>query len=335
MLSSCGLLFLVFATSLSVAPLLTAAPKRLATTPEEWMRRALKLYERKFGNTSLVRHASYSPDDWPGNAGNLVRLNQFDVPLLGQPSFIEPNLQITGIGRKGEVFQLLETRELLFLSNPLSNDWKAPNGNGIWARIRGIDGVEGWIFAGTRSTPVTYISAVEGNKDRNTTPLSYLIINALFNLTVLAGIIALLYRWLTRSRQTVQTAPISSPSISYDNPCYSGGSRRIADEEDDGQLDAEETDDEETDRSGGSSRRKGVIDLIEDMYEQTIHIPERRKCPDCDGDATFDPQETGDGVCSECHGSGCNLDPLENEECPACGGKRRCQTCRGKGYIND
>src|SRR2546427_2070309 len=99
-----------------------------------------------------------------------------------------------------------------------------------------------------------------------------------------------------------KTSPITSSSASYDYPSYSSGNRGIANEEDDEQLDEEETDDEETDRSSGSSRRrKGVIDVIGDAWEEVLYIPKRRKCPDCDGDATFDPQETGNGKCSECH----------------------------------
>jgi hypothetical protein len=336
MLRRRGLLSSVLAANLSVVPLLTAAPMRSATTPEEWMGRALKLYEHKFGNTSLLRRVSYSPGDWPRNSGTLVRLSQFDAPLLEEPSFIKPNLRITGIGREGEVFQLLETRELLFLSNPLSNDWKAPNGNGIWAKIRGIDGTEGWIFAGARTAPATYISRIQENNNTNSPSLFSLILGALFNLALLAGIITLLYRWLKPSRRKVQTSPVSSTSTSYDYSSYSGsGRQRIVDEE---------MDEEETNQSRGSSRRQGgLIDKVDDAYEQLFPKSKRRKCPDCDGEEIFDP-ETGNGVCSECHGSGLEPDPLEaftkalsgtRQNCPTCGGDKTCQTCGGKGYIKD
>ncbi len=94
----------------------------------------------------------------------------------------------------------------------------------------------------------------------------------------------------------------------------------------------EELDEQET---GSPTRSSSFIDIVSDVYEDLLPKTKRRKCPDCDGDATFDPQETGDGVCSECHGSGWNPDLLENDKCPACGGKKNCQTCRGKGYVKD
>lgn len=326
MLRRQGLLLSAFAASLLVfSPL--ALPSRLVTTPEEWMARVTRLYEHESGNRGFQRRVSYSADDWPPNSGDLVRVNQVDVPLLETPSFIEPKLRISGIGRKGEVFQLLERRQLLFIINPLSGEWRAPNGNGVWARIRAIDGTEGWVFAGTRTAPVAYLSLIGRQTVSAPSPFWIVEVGLLVGLLVFLLFASVRSRRSKPSPQNERTSPTTSSSTSYDYPSYSGSDRqRIVDEEDD----------EETDRSSGTSRQsKGLIDLAEDLWEQTVYIPKLRKCPDCDGDATFDPQETGNGVCSECHGSGWNLDPLENEECPACGGEKKCQTCRGKGHIKD
>jgi len=64
-------------------------------------------------------------------------------------------------------------------------------------------------------------------------------------------------------------------------------------------------------------------------------------CPDCDGESLFD-DEIGDGKCSECHGTGLELDPLEAlvealgdepQTCKECEGSGKCQTCKGDGYL--
>jgi len=66
------------------------------------------------------------------------------------------------------------------------------------------------------------------------------------------------------------------------------------------------------------------------------------KCPDCDGDSMLDPTGRGNGKCSECHGSGGELDPLDGlaealsnspQTCKECGGSGDCQTCGGDGYL--
>lgn len=66
------------------------------------------------------------------------------------------------------------------------------------------------------------------------------------------------------------------------------------------------------------------------------------KCSDCDGERIFDP-DCGDGKCSDCHGTGLELDPLtaftealsgQSQKCDTCGGTGECQTCYGKGYLN-
>ena len=65
------------------------------------------------------------------------------------------------------------------------------------------------------------------------------------------------------------------------------------------------------------------------------------KCPDCDGETWFD-KDCGDGKCSECHGTGGELDFLEGvtealsglpQKCKVCHGSGKCQTCYGKGYL--
>lgn len=306
----------------AIAPLTALAGP--VTTPQEWMANVLQRYEHKFGDARTPRRVSYNPDDWPANSGDLIRLNQFDAPLLKKPSFVEPNLQITGIGRKGEVFQLVEWRKLLFLSNPLSDDWKAPNGNGIWAKIRGIDGTEGWIFAGTEEAPMNYLSWARRMEELSRTPLSDQIILVLCILALVAIVISTLHRWSSRSPQNVQTLPVSSSSSSSSDyssdsgsSCSGGSGGWSAHEEtEEEETDGEENDDEEIVRPGGLGL-------------------EMRKCPDCDGDHMLFPQDYGNGVCSECHGTGRNLDPLVNEACPMCHESLKCQTCRGKGWVRD
>ena len=68
-----------------------------------------------------------------------------------------------------------------------------------------------------------------------------------------------------------------------------------------------------------------------------------KKCPDCDGDHLVD-SSLGNGECSDCHGTGQNLDFVEdvmdvmNEEeqgCKTCDGSGVCQTCVGDGYIDE
>jgi len=65
------------------------------------------------------------------------------------------------------------------------------------------------------------------------------------------------------------------------------------------------------------------------------------KCPHCDGDAMLQ-SSVGNGECSECHGTGGELDPLEGlaealsdlpQTCKECGGSGKCQKCGGKGYL--
>lgn len=67
------------------------------------------------------------------------------------------------------------------------------------------------------------------------------------------------------------------------------------------------------------------------------------KCPDCDCESVLDPN-VGNGECPECHGTGGELDILEDltdalsdlpRGCKECGGSGKCQTCGGNGYIND
>jgi len=67
------------------------------------------------------------------------------------------------------------------------------------------------------------------------------------------------------------------------------------------------------------------------------------KCPDCDGDNAMDPS-VGNGKCSDCHGTGQNLDVLEDvadalseeeQGCETCGGSGTCQTCKGDGYVEE
>lgn len=62
-------------------------------------------------------------------------------------------------------------------------------------------------------------------------------------------------------------------------------------------------------------------------------------CPDCDGTRVFGG---GDGKCSDCHGTGRELDPLtaftealsgQSQKCDTCDGSGVCQTCYGKGYL--
>jgi DnaJ-class molecular chaperone len=66
-----------------------------------------------------------------------------------------------------------------------------------------------------------------------------------------------------------------------------------------------------------------------------------KKCPDCDADAIFD-SSIGNGECSGCHGTGGELDPLEEfvealssqpQTCKKCSGSGKCQTCGGDGYL--
>ena len=65
------------------------------------------------------------------------------------------------------------------------------------------------------------------------------------------------------------------------------------------------------------------------------------KCPDCDGEAVFS-NDTGNGNCSACHGTGDELDPLSGftdalsgseQKCKTCGGSGNCQTCNESGTV--
>jgi hypothetical protein len=54
-------------------------------------------------------------------------------------------------------------------------------------------------------------------------------------------------------------------------------------------------------------------------------------CPDCDGPDPSLP-ETGNGVCSRCHGQ---LKDRSGSHCEDCGGSGRCMTCLGFGSLDD
>jgi len=66
------------------------------------------------------------------------------------------------------------------------------------------------------------------------------------------------------------------------------------------------------------------------------------KCTDCDGTRVFGG---GDGVCSECHGTGGTGNPLdaladainilsdETAKCHKCNGSGECTTCNGTGEV--
>jgi len=62
-------------------------------------------------------------------------------------------------------------------------------------------------------------------------------------------------------------------------------------------------------------------------------------CPDCDGLGIFGG---GNGKCSDCHRTGKEMDIIEalaeslsgqSQDCKACGGSGKCQTCYGKEYL--
>lgn len=66
------------------------------------------------------------------------------------------------------------------------------------------------------------------------------------------------------------------------------------------------------------------------------------KCPDCLGSAAFS-HDRGDGKCSECNGTGGELNVFEagvealaghSQRCKACRGSRICQTCHGDGVSS-
>lgn len=61
-----------------------------------------------------------------------------------------------------------------------------------------------------------------------------------------------------------------------------------------------------------------------------------QKCSDCDAEGFTN--DTGNGKCSACHGTGMDLDPMERGgpgSCETCGGSGKCQTCRGEGVVSD
>jgi len=291
------------------------------------MARVLKPYRGKSGIHDAQRPVSYSVDDWPTNAGGLIRLGQIEVPLLGTPSFIEPKLQILEIGRAGEIFQLVETRDLIFLLNPLGNTGHTPDGNGIWLKVRTINGAEGWIFAGSKNHPAAYISIARHKTKTRNAGYWGLLVNALITL----GVVALVYSLLTRSHQQKTTSDVNSSPVSD----YSGSS-----DTDRKQLEVPSQSKEPSrwENAGTNLTRKSA-----NIYEEILSMPTRRKCPDCLGEQTFD-QSLGNGKCSECKGSGYELDLLEafvealndnRQTCKACHGDKTCQTCEGEGYIED
>ena len=58
------------------------------------------------------------------------------------------------------------------------------------------------------------------------------------------------------------------------------------------------------------------------------------RCRDCAGERLG----VGNGLCSRCEGSGLDPDPLQgwphgDPSCIRCGGKKKCRTCRGRGYF--
>jgi len=290
------------------------------------MARVLKLYRGKSGIHDAQRPVSYSLDDWPTNAGGLVRLRQIEVPLLGTPSFIEPKLQILGIGREGEIFQLVETRDLIFLLNPLGNIRRAPDGNGIWLKVRTINGVEGWIFAGPKNHPAAYVSIARHKTKTRSAGYWDQLVNPLITL----GFAALVYSLLKRSPREKVTSHINSSPVSDYSGSSDAGKR---------QLEAPLHTEEPSIWAPGTKLTMKSANIYEDIFS----LPTRRKCPDCLGEQTFDPS-LGNGKCSECKGSGYELDLLEafvvalndnQQTCKACHGDKTCQTCEGEGYIED
>jgi len=65
------------------------------------------------------------------------------------------------------------------------------------------------------------------------------------------------------------------------------------------------------------------------------------KCPDCDGPRIGSVPPTGNGKCSQCHGTGSAgvMESLgstlfgQRAKCPRCHGTKKCQTCDGKGSL--
>ena len=68
------------------------------------------------------------------------------------------------------------------------------------------------------------------------------------------------------------------------------------------------------------------------------------QCPDCEVIKPFSDPPQGDGKCSMCHGSGLamffdaialELLNVEQPPCEECNGSGQCQTCMGKGVVEE
>ncbi len=126
------------------------------------------------GRRDEPRRKSVSTADWPG-AKNFVRVEQTDVPILGTPDLTATKLDVLAVAGPGEVFALVDQRNVLALMNPLGGGLDQ---SGLWYKVRLLEGTQGWIFAephGHQGPPIARAFAAQRAEraettDNNTAP---------------------------------------------------------------------------------------------------------------------------------------------------------------------
>jgi hypothetical protein len=133
--------------------------------------RIITAYREKYGTTEGQRRQSFSPQEWPEGPGEFLRVERNDLLILHEPGLTQPQLNILGIAKRGEVFQNLGCQQRLTLINPLGG---GVDDNGIWCKVRLIDGREGWLFGQTndrlRTFAVSVGRTISGSKGQETRP---------------------------------------------------------------------------------------------------------------------------------------------------------------------
>ena len=112
-------------------------------TPEEAMARILEAYHKQV-KQKPQRRISFSVNDWP-SVMTSVRVNRANMPIIGEPNFAVHHMTVLGFTEVGEILQFLELKEVQeLIYDPFG---PGPVSNGVWVRVRLLDGQEGWLLS--------------------------------------------------------------------------------------------------------------------------------------------------------------------------------------------
>jgi hypothetical protein len=122
-------------------------------TSDGALRTIVETAYRGVGAASFGRKQSFRTKDWPDDA-RLIRITRDETPILGVPDLRTTQLEIVGIARSGEIFEVVGTRRVAAASAGRA-------GAGEWFKVRLIDDRTGWLLAGPLDARSTFAEDVE------------------------------------------------------------------------------------------------------------------------------------------------------------------------------